>query len=182
MNKSALYQTVSVSSGFFVYSLGFIQMDILTPIECFYFGTIFILLAVLRNRLDNSSKSKNRITKDVFSSLNIPALKETLKYWGDSWDNVKKITLYPAPPNLPVIGGETIKYILHWKCSKIHPMLEHVLLEGKWGCNKMLIDDDQYKKIYKEIPRGEYRNEWHCVTKMPQNIDKRYSVLLYPIK
>ena len=182
MSKSSLYQTIAVSGGFFVYSLGFVQMNILTPVECFGFGTIFLLLAVLRYRLDRFVKSKNKIVKDIFFNLNIPALKETLKYWGDSWDNVKKITLYPAPLDFPSIEGVRIKYILHWKCSKIYPMLEHVLLEGNWGCNEMLITDDQYKNIYKKIPCGKYRNELHCVIKMPKNIDKRYSVLLYPMK
>jgi len=58
LSKSALYQTITVSSGFFVYGLGFIQMYILTPIECFYFGTLFILLAILRNRIGNRTKGE----------------------------------------------------------------------------------------------------------------------------
>ena len=61
MIKSALYQTITVSSGFFVYSLGFIQMNILTPIECFYFGTTFILLAVLRNRIESRTNKNKQI-------------------------------------------------------------------------------------------------------------------------
>lgn len=53
MSKSALYQTITVSSGFFVYGLGVTQMDILTPMQRFGFGTIFIFLAILRNIIGN---------------------------------------------------------------------------------------------------------------------------------
>ena len=69
-----------------------------------------------------------------------------------------------------------------WECSKMLPMLKHMLSEGNWGCNEMLITDDQYKLIYKDPQHGEYRDEWHCVTKRPKGVDKRYSILLYPIK
>lgn len=53
---------ITVSSGFFVYSLGFIQMGILTPVECFYLGTIFILLAVLRNRIGSRTNKKPKVS------------------------------------------------------------------------------------------------------------------------
>ena len=59
MSISSLYQTITVACGFFVYSLGFIQMDILTPTQCFYFGTILILLAVLRNIIDKRKRLSN---------------------------------------------------------------------------------------------------------------------------
>ncbi len=51
LSRSALYQTITVSGGFFAYTLGSVKMNILTPWECFGFGTIFILLAILRNRI-----------------------------------------------------------------------------------------------------------------------------------
>ena len=61
MNKSGLYQTIAITGGFFAYSLVFVQMNILTPIECFYFGTAFILLAVLRNRIESRINKKKKI-------------------------------------------------------------------------------------------------------------------------
>lgn len=36
-------------------------MNILTPIECFYFGTAFILLAVLRNRIGSRTNKNKQI-------------------------------------------------------------------------------------------------------------------------
>ena len=62
MNKSTLYQTIAVSSGFLAYSLGFIQMNILKPLECFYIGTICILLAILRNSLGRRTGKKIQVS------------------------------------------------------------------------------------------------------------------------
>ena len=145
-------------------------------------GVIIVLGCLWIGVREQGYKKRAAKAKDIFFNLNIPALKDALRYWGDSWDNVKKITLYSAPVNFPVIGSERIKYILHWECSKMLPMLKHMLSEGNWGCNEMLITDDQYKLIYKDPQHGEYRDEWHCVTKRPKGVDKRYSILLYPIK
>ena len=182
MNWSSFYVQIAIGLAITLGGIVLTIVDILPLRVLVGLITIFILLAIWRNYLDRSLKSKRKITKDIFFNLNIPALKEALKYWGDSWDDVKKITLYPAPVDLPSVGGKTIKYILHWKCSNVHKVLRQTLLEGNWGCDKYLITDDQYKFIYKEVPSGEYRNEWHCVTKVPKGVDKRYSVLLYPMK
>lgn len=59
MSISALYQTIVVAIGFFIYSLGYIQMNILTPLQCFYLGTVFILLAILRNIIDKRKRLAN---------------------------------------------------------------------------------------------------------------------------
>ena len=67
MSKSSLYQTITVSSGFFVYSLGFVRMYILTPIECFLVGTIFILLAILRYLIDKRTPKKPKVSTSEFS-------------------------------------------------------------------------------------------------------------------
>jgi len=58
LSGSALYQTITVSGGFFAYTFGAVKMDILTSWECFGFGTIFILLAILRNRIGNRLTTK----------------------------------------------------------------------------------------------------------------------------
>lgn len=65
MSKSALYQTIAVGSGFFTYTLGFAKMNILTPTECFAFGTVFILMAVLRNRIESrTNKKRGKFSKE----------------------------------------------------------------------------------------------------------------------
>ena len=82
MSKSALYQTIAVAAGFFAYSLGFTQMNILTPTECFLFGTVFILMAVLRNRINSRTKKRLQVSIDDLSL----EIDYNLKILHDFWE------------------------------------------------------------------------------------------------
>ncbi len=75
MTLSAFYQTITISFGFFFYGAMFVKLGILTPLQCFLFGSSFIFLALLRNRIDNQAKkSQNKVffehIYNFYSSVN----------------------------------------------------------------------------------------------------------------
>lgn len=67
MSPAAFYQTITVCIGFFFYGAMFVKMDILTPVQCFLFGSLFILLAYLRNRIDNREQRPH--DKELFENI-----------------------------------------------------------------------------------------------------------------
>jgi hypothetical protein len=104
LSKSALYQTITVSSGFFVYGLGFIQMYILTPIECLCFGTIFILLAVLRNRVGSRTNKRTQVSTDELSL----EIEHNLKLFHDFWEEKQGYLNKPLSLSRALRGAQQI--------------------------------------------------------------------------
>jgi len=104
LSKSALYQTITVSSGFFVYGLGFIQKDILTPIECLCFGTIFILLAILRNRIGSRTNKRPQVSTDELSL----EIEHNLKLFHDFWEEKQGYLNKPLSLSRALRGAQQI--------------------------------------------------------------------------
>jgi hypothetical protein len=121
-------------------------------------------------------------TEDVFYNINLPALKNKVLYWGGGrWEGVvRSITLYPAPPGQPNIGGMTLRYLLHFEVYDERAARVIIGDDDRFDCMHLFSDKIELGSVYKQKPKGEYQNEWYCVMNLPDNVDKKYAYRLYP--
>lgn len=97
------------------------KLDTLTIYDLICLGILFSLVALLMSSFENK---KRKIGRDsiLFPQLRIPVLKKYAAKWSILYPGMKKIVLYEAPATYPILGGQTIKYLLLFKFKVLLPI------------------------------------------------------------
>jgi len=178
MSGSALYQTIAVCIVGLFGTIALMTLEILTPLQCAGFGGAFLLVAILRNRIENRTIKKSG---DLFPQLRISALKKYALKWSALYPGLRQIVLYEAPATYPKIAGVTIKYLLIFEFRKWRKGRNgaKIFTEDNLGMTDHLFDG-HFTEVYSndDFP-FDFRDHWVTDTVPHEDVNTKSSIMLW---